>query len=128
MKKSRLARQLKELEENLKEIEQELNTVESEVEKRKGEKEEVAQTVEESNNAYKALKSDLDKFNENVGKIQKEMIDLTEELSTLEIIQTFKTSPEKVEDFFDRPSSVKLAPSLKEKIKRKRKLMAVRSK
>ncbi len=128
LKKSRLLRQLKELEENLKEIEEELSTVENEVKKTTQDKEKVVQTVEESNNAYKALKNDLDKFNENVGKIQQEVNNLTESLTSLEIIQTFKTSPEKVEDFFDRPSSVKLAPSLKEKIRRKRKLMAVRSK
>jgi hypothetical protein len=50
---------------------------------------------------------------------------LSGQLLQLEIIQTYKTSPETVEQIFDRPQTVKLAPSLKEKIKnRKRKVGA----
>ena len=49
---------------------------------------------------------------------------MTDGLTQLEIIQTFKTSPEKVEDFYDRPTTVKLTAALQEKIRmRKRKLM-----
>ena len=66
-----------------------------------------------------SLKTELDHFNANVEALQQEMSELNNGLTQLEIIHNFKTSPEKVEDFYERPVSVKLAPSLKEKIKLK---------
>ena len=75
--------------------------------------------VEESNTVYVSLKTELDHFNANVEALQKEMSELNDGLTQLEIIHNFKTRPEKVEDFYERPVSVKLAPSLKEKIKLK---------
>ena len=75
--------------------------------------------VEESKTIYTSLKTELDQFNAKVKALQKEMSELNNGLTELEIIHNFKTSPEKVEDFYERPVSVKLAPSLKEKIKQK---------
>ena len=77
--------------------------------------------VEESNNKYVALKTDLDQFNANFEALQREMAELSDGLTELEIIHLFKTSPEKVEDFYERPTTVKLAPSLQQRIKQKRK-------
>ena len=76
--------------------------------------------VEESNK-YVALKTDLDQFNANFEALQREMAELSDGLTELEIIHLFKTSPEKVEDFYEGPTTVKLAPSLQQRIKQKRK-------
>lgn len=122
LKRSRLMRQLRELEESLKEIEKELTIIEQNVEEKAKAKTEIASVVEEKQMSYSTVKSDLDKFSQNVEKLQKEVNQLTDSLTSLEIIQSVKTSPETVEDFYERPVSVKLAPSLKEKIQRKRKL------
>lgn len=122
LKRSRMLRQLRELEQSLQDIEMELQAMETEMQAKTSERDVAAKQHEEVAAQYRALKQDLDQFTHNVEQLQQELADLTTGLSQLEIIQTFKTSPEKVEDFYDRPASVKLAPSLKEKIKRKRKL------
>ena len=124
LKKSRIVRQLKELEEFLKQIERDIKSMEREVEMKQREKSVVVEKVEENNNSYHELKADLDDFTENVDKVQQQMTEMGVQLQQLEIIQTFKTSPEKVDNFYDKPvTAVKLAPSLKEKIQRRRKLL-----
>ena len=125
LKRSRIMRQLRELEDNLKEIERELEQMEKEVETKASTKQEVSIEFEESNEGYNTIKGELDKFNENFEKLEQEVNELTDSLTHVEIIRTFKTSPERVEDLYERPTTVKLAPSLKEKIlARKRRLMS----
>ena len=127
LKRSRLMRQLRELEESLKVIEDELKSMQDELKEKSGKKELVSKRVEQSNDSYQTLKTDLDKFNKKIELLGEEVSELTDSLTHLESIETFKTSPEKVDDFYDKPSQVQLAPSLKEKImaKKKRKLNAV---
>lgn len=124
LKKARILRQLKDLENNLKEIELEIEELEKEAESKRREREVVEEKIEENGQSFQTLKSDLDHFTEIVDSVQQEMNEMALQLQQLEIIQTFKTSPEKVDDFYDKPQHVKLAPSLKEKILRRRKLLA----
>ena len=119
LKRSRVMRQLRVLEQHLSEVEQELCELQDEMSSKEKEKTEVAEILEETTNSFKTLQTDLDKFTETVEKLQNELEALTNKMGELEYIQNFKTSPELVEDFFDRPVSVKLAPSLKLKIQRR---------
>lgn len=124
LKRARLLRQLRELEVLLEGLEKEMNSIQADVEAKRTEKQEAEDTVAEKSKGYKTLKSELDAFTHNLNWLEKEVCEMTDGLTQLEIIQTFKTSPEKVEDFYDRPMSVKLTPALQEKIRlRKRKLM-----
>ena len=129
LKRSRLMRQLRELEESLKMIEDEIQSMEGEIRETNGQRQLVETRVKQSNESYQTLKTDLDEFNKKIDALSKEVGELTDSLTHLEIIQSFKTCPEKIEDFYDQPAKVQLAPSLKEKIlQRKRKLNAHRSK
>ncbi|XP_067661473.1 CAP-Gly domain-containing linker protein 1-like [Haliotis asinina] len=122
MKRSKLLKQVKELEQFLGEIEKELTKIEDDIVVKAQEKVLLEEKVELSEKSYSSLKCDMDKFSENLSKLEHEVTDLSGQLLQLEIIHTFKTSPEKIEEIYDRPSTVKLAPSLKEKIQRKRKM------
>jgi hypothetical protein len=59
----------------------------------------------------------MDRFSTSLAHLESEVTDLSGQLVQLEIIHNLKTSPERVEEIYDRPTTVKLAPSLKEKIK-----------
>ena len=125
LKRSRMMRQLRELEDSLNMIETEIKSMEEEKQEMHEEQTVVKKRVQQSKVSYNTVKTDLDKMQMNLEELEKELEELTGSLTQLETIQSCKTSPEKVEDFYDRPTTVKLAPSLKEKIlMRKRKLNA----
>ncbi|KAK2170345.1 hypothetical protein LSH36_3g16009 [Paralvinella palmiformis] len=123
LKRSRLMREVRELEDNLKEIEQELADMEKDMNKKADERLCLQQTLDKNSVSYRTFRNDLEKLNKIVGNLQKEVEELSDSLTQMEIIQSVKTSPEKVEDFYERPATVKLAPSLKEKIQIRRKKM-----
>ena len=126
LKRSRLMRQLRELEESLRMIEDELTSMRDERRAKSDKRTIVEARFQQSSESYETLKSDLDDFSKRIERLGKEVDELTDSITHLEIIQSFKTCPEKVEDLFDKPAAVKLAPSLKEKIQlRKRKLHAL---
>ncbi|KAK3599966.1 hypothetical protein CHS0354_012618, partial [Potamilus streckersoni] len=124
MKRQKMLKQVQDLEALLHELEQHLVECQSEIMEKSQMKEELAEKVEATEKTYGTLKSDLDKFSLNLHVLEQEVSELSGQLLQLEIIQTFKTSPEQMDGIYDRPQSVKLAPSLKEKIKRKRKVTA----
>ncbi|KAK3100352.1 hypothetical protein FSP39_018580 [Pinctada imbricata] len=124
IKRKRIVKQVKELEELLLQLERELSNVQDEMIVKSQEKYLLTEKVETTEKTYGALKTDFDKYSDNLEQLEHEVNILSGQLLQLEIIQTYKTSPENVEQIFDRPSTVKLAPSLKEKIKRKRKGLA----
>lgn len=125
MKRQRLVKQVRELEEFLIGLERELSNVEDELMVKSQERILINEKVETSVKTYDTLKTDFEKYSDNLEKLEQEVNILSGQLLQLEIIQTYKTSPENVEQIFDRPQTVKLAPSLKEKIKRKRKGLPV---
>ncbi|XP_061183579.1 calponin homology domain-containing protein DDB_G0272472-like isoform X1 [Saccostrea echinata] len=125
MKRQRLVKQVRELEEFLIGLEKELSNVEDELMVKSQERILITEKVETSVKTYDTLKTDFEKYSDNLEKLEQEVNILSGQLLQLEIIQTYKTSPENVEQIFDRPQTVKLAPSLKEKIKRKRKGLPV---
>ena len=99
--------------------------MEGELREKHSKKHLVETRVKQSNESYETLKTDLDAFNKKIDALGKEVGELQDSLTQLEIIESFKTSPEKIEDLYDQPAKVQLAPSLKEKILlRKRKLNA----
>lgn len=125
LKRQRLLKQVEDLEGFLKGLEQDLNSVHYKIQEKAQEKDMLTGKVEVSEKSYGALKQDLDQFTDNLEKLEQEVNSLSGQLLQLEIIQKYKSSPENLDGVFDRPQSVKLAPSLKEKIKqRKRKIMA----
>ena len=124
MKRQRLLKQVNDLEEFLMRLERDLSTVHDKIQEKYQQKDMLAGKVEVSEKSYGELKASLDNFSENLEKLEVEVNGLSGQLLQLEIIQTFKSSPENMDDVYDRPQSVKLAPSLKEKIKRKRKVLA----
>ena len=120
LKRSRVMRQLRLLEQNLKEVEQELSELQDGMTVKEKERTAVVEILEENTNSFTALQTYLDQFTEAVEKLQNELETLTSKMGELEYVQNLKTSPEIIDDFFDRPVSVKLAPSLRKKIQRKR--------
>ena len=128
MKRSRLLKQVKSLEKVLWTIERDLTDIGQEITVKSQEKVLLEEKVGTNEKSYSGLKTDLDKFSDSLERLETEANGLSSQLLQLEIVYTLKTSPETVEEIYDRPSSVKLAPSLREKIKqRKRKtLMQVR--
>ena len=123
IKRQRLVKQVKDLEDFLMEIERELSDVEDQMMIKKQEKYLLTEKVENSQKSYGELKSDFDHYSDDLDKLEQEVNILSGQLLQLEIIQMYKTSPENVEQIFDRPQTVKLAPSLKEKIKRRRRAL-----
>ena len=123
LKRSRLVRQLRELEDSLRGIERQLTVVHEEMTRKTTSIVTLADEAHRGNAAYRTLKRQLETFSANVRHLQAGVLGLSESLGQLESIQTFKTSPERVEELFDeQPSIVRLAPSLLEKIRRKRRL------
>lgn len=100
-----------------------MNGVQYKIQEKAQQKDMLAVKLETSEKSYGALKTDLDRFTDNLENLEQEVNSLSGQLLQLEIIQTYKSSPETIDGVYDRPQSVKLAPSLKEKIKRKRKIL-----
>ncbi|XP_052280286.1 uncharacterized protein LOC127877984 isoform X2 [Dreissena polymorpha] len=123
LKRQRLLRQVEELEKFLDGLEKDLNGVQYKIQEKAQQKDMLAVKLETSEKSYGALKTDLDRFTDNLENLEQEVNSLSGQLLQLEIIQTYKSSPETIDGVYDRPQSVKLAPSLKEKIKRKRKIL-----
>lgn len=126
MKRQRLLKQVRELEKFLSSIERELSDVQDQVAVKSQEKLLLNDKVKTSQMSYGALKTDFEKMSNELEKLEQEVNGLSGQLLQLEIIQTFKTSPENVENIFDRPSTVKLAPSLKDAIQRKRRSLSTK--
>lgn len=124
LQRSRLTRQLRELEESLRDIERQLAAVHEEMMRKAASMATLADKAQRSSAAYRALRRQLDLFTANVRRLQADVLELSDSLGQLESIQTFKTSPERVDDLYEeRPSSVRIAPSLREKIRRKRRML-----
>ncbi|XP_070196974.1 uncharacterized protein MCAP_0864-like [Littorina saxatilis] len=122
-KRSKLSRQVKELQDQLGTMEQDLGNIQGEIQQKAEEKVRLSEKVENGEKSYDVLRTDMARFTSNLQQLESEVTDLSGQLLQLEIIHNLKTSPEKVEEIYDRPSTVKLAPSLKEKImERKRKI------
>ena len=109
--------QVKDLKELLSVMERDLESIQSEIQAKAEEKVRLSEKVEHGEKSYDALRCDMASFTTSLQKLESEVTDLSGQLLQLEIIHNLKTSPEKVEEIYDRPSTVKLAPSLKEKIK-----------
>jgi len=123
LKRQRLLKQVVELEGFLQHLEQDLSGVQNKIAEKAQQKDMLSLKLETNEKSYGALKTNLDQFTDNLEKLEQEVNGLSGQLLQLEIIQTYKSSPENLDGVYDRPQSVKLAPSLKEKIKRKRKIM-----
>lgn len=105
-------------------MEKDLLAIQDEIHVKSEEKVRLAVKVENGEKSYEALRSDADRISDSLEELESEVTSLSGQLLQLEIIHHLKTSPEKVEEIYDRPSTVKLAPSLKEKIKeRKRQVL-----
>ena len=115
--------QVKDLKGLLSNMENDLDTIQSQIQVKAEEKVRLSEKVQHGQKSYEALQGDMSRFSQTLNQLESEVTDLSGQLLQLEIIHNLKTSPESVEDIYDRPSTVKLAPSLKEKIKeRKRKM------
>lgn len=125
IKRQKLLKQVRELEQLLLAIERELSDVQDKKVEKDQAKSLLTEKVENSQKSFGAAKNEFSKYSDELETLEQEVNILSGQLLQLEIIQTYKTSPENVEQIFDRPQTVKLAPSLKEKIKnRKRKVGA----
>ena len=125
LKRSRIARQLRELEASLLPIERHLAALEAQLSSAAGRKGAASERLQDSSAAYRTLDEHLRLVNAHVHQLHKEVTQLTRSLAQLETIHAAKTSPENVDDFYERPSTVKLAPSLKEKIRRRKEAINV---
>ena len=121
LKRSRMLRQLRELEQELAQIANELTTLQGQLSTKSNELVRSQARVSETHSRYEDLQTQLDKLNANLKGLHLEIVNLSGSVEQLEAIQTFKTCPEVVEDFYERPSTVKLAPSLRDKIMERKK-------
>ena len=83
------------------------------------EKAHLSEEVEDKQKSYATLNSDLSRFIDNLQQLESETKELSRQLVELEMIHSQKSNPENVERFYDRPSSIKIAQSLKKKIREK---------
>ncbi|GFS05021.1 hypothetical protein ElyMa_006510600 [Elysia marginata] len=119
---------VKELEDYLKLMEAELELVQDKILAKSHERILLTEKISTSEKSYGVLKSDFDSFSENLEKLEAEVSGLSGQLLQLEIVHTIKTSPEALDNLQDRPSTVKLSRSLKEKIRERKKKAAAASK
>ncbi|KAI8798900.1 nucleoprotein TPR [Biomphalaria glabrata] len=125
-KRSKLLRQVKDLEDYLRAMESELEVVQDQILAKSHEKILLTHKINTSEQSYGALRSDLDKVSENLEDLEAEVTGLSSQLLQLEIVHTIKTSPETLDNLIDRPSTVKLSKSLKERIKERKKKAAMK--
>ena len=120
LKRQRLLRQVKELEASLADIDSNISELKDEINKLSSSRQAVVQRADDDNANYSEIKSELDSFTHKVASMAQQLRGLRASLTSLEVIQTCKTSPERIDDFYERPRSVKLAASLRDKIELKR--------
>ena len=81
---------------------------------------EVEESLEETKVNYDAVKEELKSFTDGMSEVEQEFKDVHSNLSDIEILHCIKTSPENVDDLRDRPQSVKIARSLRQRISSRR--------
>ncbi|CAG5125339.1 unnamed protein product [Candidula unifasciata] len=118
-KRAKLHKQVKELGDYVRVMEADLELVQDQILAKSHEKIILTEKIHTSEKSYGVLKTDLDKFSENLEDMEAEVSDLSGQLLQLEIVHTIRTSPEILDNLTDRPTSVKLSKSLKERIKQK---------
>jgi len=83
-------------------------------------RQDIKTSMEETQTNYTSIKQDLDSYNDSVFEIECEAKDVNSQLIDIEILHCIKTSPENLDEIRDRPQSVKIARSLRDKITSKR--------
>ncbi|XP_035828966.1 uncharacterized protein LOC101856477 [Aplysia californica] len=126
-KRTKLLRQVRELEDYLRTMEANLEVVQDKILAKSHEKILLAEKINHSEKSYDALKTDFDKYSDNLEELEAEVTGLSGQLLQLEIVHTIKTSPETLDNLLDRPSTVKLSQSLKERIKERKKKAAAKA-
>ena len=104
----------------LEQIKNDLKTVNEVLQQKTIEKDEMNKTLEQNTVSHSTVTEDLNAFTSTLDEIEKETKGVHSELIDIEIIHCIKTSPENLEEIRDRPQSVKIARSLRDKITRKR--------
>lgn len=100
----------------MEQIKGELKTVNEELQQKTIEKQEVNKTLKQNTMSHNTVSEDLNTFTDSLDEIERETKDVHAQLIDIEIIHCIKTSPENLEELRDRPQSVKIARSLREKI------------
>ncbi|CAL1528289.1 unnamed protein product [Lymnaea stagnalis] len=126
-KRTKLLRQVKELEDYLRLMEADLEVVQDKILAKSHERILLTDKINNSEQSYGVLKSDLDRFSENLEDLEAEVTSLSSQLLQLEIVHTIRTSPETLDNLIDRPSTVKLSKSLKERIRERKKQAALKA-
>lgn len=80
----------------------------------------MSRTLQESTMSHSLVSDDLNTFTDTLDEIERETKGVHAQLIDIEIIHCIKTSPENLEELRDRPQSVKIARSLRDKITRKK--------
>ncbi|XP_067944571.1 chromosome partition protein Smc-like [Watersipora subatra] len=119
-KRQHLLKTQQSLEKKLEQISGELKTVNEVLQQKTLEKDEMNVTLKQNTLSYTTVTEDLNAFSDTLDEIEKETKWAHTHLIDIEIIHCIKTSPENIEEIRDRPQSVKIARSLRDKITRKR--------
>lgn len=83
--------------------------------------------VERDEQTYEQARQEYKQLTETILALQRDLNRTQGQLNSLEMLQTFKTSSEVIEQFYDEektPSSIKLSPSLQRKLAQKKERMA----
>ena len=120
LKRARLVKRLGDLESRLVKIGQRCVLLVDQLNEKMARRAALVESLNGHQSTYLALKDQLRAFSEKLEQLKDEILQLQEYVSHIQQIRDLKIQPETIEEFYDRPPSVKLAPSLKEKINRKR--------
>lgn len=115
-KQMRLLKQLGELEQTLSTLEIELDRIDKLVQTKSVEAEVIEKKHSMSLHEYEECRKQFQEFNARSMAIQQKFKSLQEELSKMEAIRNFKTSPDVIDNFYDRPPSIKLSQSLQRRL------------
>ncbi|PAA53931.1 hypothetical protein BOX15_Mlig023664g1 [Macrostomum lignano] len=127
LKRQRLMAQIQELEEFLRKVEQEISSLKTQIQTKTNEKKSAEDLYQAQDSNFANMKTDLEGYTKKVQEMSNELRGVRQHLSHLESIQSLKTSPETVDTFYERPRSVKLAPSLMESINMKKRRLLKQS-
>ncbi|CAD5118742.1 DgyrCDS7422 [Dimorphilus gyrociliatus] len=120
-KRNRLKRQLRGLGVTLQNLHEESQGMQKRIDKISIKELEMTTAANDYHQTYLRLKENLDKFEMTVLRLVTEIEELTSAVNSLQDVHTIKTNSETVDDFLaERPLSIKLAPSLQQKIEQRR--------
>ena len=120
LRQMRMLKQLSELHQVLGTLESELGRIERLIESKSTEVESLQRKRQESTHEYATCRQQFAEFTQRIAALEEQLATLQDDLFKVETIRDFKTSPDVTDEFYDRPTSIKLSLSLQRRLVQRR--------